>query len=119
MSCARYIVDREYGGRCFLGGTVTNKNILTAHHIIPVRSGGLTILVNLAPLCRLQHDMFNVLERLEPDKAARINEYFMYLKETKKYKLITEMSQYVDDEIARLGYRVVEDKKCLLLKRRL
>ena len=64
---------------CFLGGQPTKKNPLTAHHIVPVRENGPTIVSNLAPLCRTQHDAFNIIERQDKKVAIFLNDSFKYI----------------------------------------
>jgi hypothetical protein len=75
-----------YGQTCFLGGSVDNKNIITYHHIKPVREGRETTVENGALLSLQMHWLFNKFELLDPEFAKELNEYFIYYKKTKDEK---------------------------------
>lgn len=107
----------EHGEICFLGGEISKKNRLTVHHIIPVRMGGRMILENLAPLCRLEHDMFNVVENHYPIRAAEVNDYFYYFSETHDLEALKQMRAYVVYATQYLGYHVEDRGRMLVLKR--
>lgn len=78
----RVLYDVIYinGKFCWLNGTITRNNPLTAHHIVPVRNNGKTTIKNIAPLTDYMHKMFNILERKYPDLAEEINRYFVKYK---------------------------------------
>ena len=71
-----------YGPTCFLGDIPTKKNVLTYHHIKPVREGRITTIENGALLTEKMHWLFNRIERIDLETARYINEYFKYYKET-------------------------------------
>ncbi|NCC99849.1 MAG: HNH endonuclease [Bacteroidia bacterium] len=115
---AKIILIREHGNICFLGGEISKKNPITIHHLVPVRMGGQTVLVNLALLCRLEHDMFNAIECCYPKTAEELNDYFRYFKETHDLKMLKQMREYVLSLTQDLGYHVEERGKILTLKRK-
>lgn len=114
---AKLILIREHGEMCFLGGTIQKKNPLTVHHLVPVRMGGQTILMNLALLCRLEHDMFNVIEQYKPRRGIELNDYFRYFKETHDLEALRQVRAEVLMLTQDLGYAVEERGKILTLKR--
>ena len=63
------------GEFCWLNGTISRQNPLTAHHIKAVRNGGPTIPQNIAPLTDQRHKWFNRLEHYYPDLAEEVNRY--------------------------------------------
>jgi hypothetical protein len=69
-----------YGTKCWLS-LVENKR-LTGHHIIPVRSNGLTVWNNIALLTCDSHEYFNYVERIMPRAARELNELFYELNKT-------------------------------------
>ena len=71
-----------YGNTCFLGDTPTSTNVLTLHHIAPVRDGRITTIYNGALITENMHWLFNILESDNPIKAEEINNYLIYYKET-------------------------------------
>jgi hypothetical protein len=85
-----------YGPICFLGDTPNNQNILTYHHIKPVREGKETTIENGALLSERMHWLFNRIERIDKETAEYINKYFQYYKET-----------YDEDERFRMHYYVI------------
>ena len=115
---AKAILTLQYGKICFLGGTIHKKNPLTVHHLVPVRLGGQTVLANLALLCRLEHDMFNVIERYCPKKGDEINDYFRYFKESRDLEALKQIRQEIINLIDDLGYSINDNKKILTLKKR-
>lgn len=115
---AKIILIREHGNICFLGGTVSKKNPITVHHLTPVRMGGQTVLVNLALLCRLEHDMFNTIESVYPKTAEEINDYFRYFKQTHDLEMLRQMREYVLCITGQLGYQIEDCGKILTLKRK-
>lgn len=68
------------GEFCWLNGTITRDNPLTAHHIVPIRMRGKTTVENIASLTDYMHKCFNLVEQHYPELGAEINGYF------KKYK---------------------------------
>lgn len=113
---ARRILIRTHGETCFLGGVIQKKNPLTIHHLVPIRAGGQTVLANLALLCRLEHDMFNVIEQYKPKRGEEFNDYFRYFKETHDLEALRQMREEALSLTTDLGY-VVEDRgKILVLK---
>jgi hypothetical protein len=74
------LVIYEHGKKCWLNGVISRDNPLTAHHIVPLRDGGLTIEENIAPITKHKHEAFNELERLYPDLAAEITHYLINYK---------------------------------------
>jgi len=107
-----------YNYQCFLNGVVlVKKNPLTIHHIIPKRVKVINKISNYAPLCRLEHDMFNALEVYNQSWGDELNAGFMEYKKTFDINLIYQMREFVDKEIERLGYKVVDTGKILTLRR--
>ena len=105
-----------YGTTCFLGGIVLDKkNPLTVHHIIPKREHGKNDVDNYALLCRLEHDMFNVIENASKEDAQYLNDGFKRYKETKNINIIHELREFVDERIKELGYVVKDKGKVLCL----
>lgn len=114
---AKLILIRDYGKICMLGGNISKRNIITAHHLIPKRLGGKTILVNLALLGRLEHDMFNEIERENKKKTKEINEYLKYYKKFRDELARTQINRYINAEIKQMGYIISKKGKRLVLKR--
>lgn len=71
-----------YGNTCFLGDTPTPDNILTLHHISPVRDGRQNTICNGALMTENMHWLFNIIESNDPMLAEHINNYIVYYKET-------------------------------------
>lgn len=108
---------KEHGYTCFLGGKISKKNPLTVHHMVPIRLGGRNVLANLALLCRLEHDMFNVVERFKPNKGDEFNDYFRYFKITNDLEALEQMRDYIIEELYDLGYCIEERKKLFTVKK--
>lgn len=115
---AKQILIVEHGNLCFLGGTISKKNPLTVHHLVPLRDGGKTILINLALLCRLEHDMFNTIELYRPIRGKEFNDYFRYFKLTHDFGMLQQMRNEALSLTDQLGYQVEEHGKILILKRK-
>ncbi len=115
---ARIQLINIYGHQCFLGGVVLVKNPLTVHHIVPQRARKDNRLDNLALLCHLEHQMFNVIENDNKRHAKELNEGFREYKLTMDNIIIMQMREFVDERINALGYEVEDRGKSLTLKRR-
>lgn len=111
------VLISDYGKICFLGGTISKKNALTCHHIVPISNGGPTTIDNIALVARLEHDMINILTRERPLIAREINEYLLYFKQTRDMLERMRMHDYTISIITSLGFYVVEKPKSLVLKR--
>ena len=74
-SYIREMLIDMYGESCWLKGAVSKKNPLTLHHIVPVRFGGKTTIDNGALLTVERHQLFNLLENIEPMLADEVNYY--------------------------------------------
>lgn len=104
-----------YGTTCFLNGVVLDKNPLTVHHIVPKREHGKDDISNYALLCRLEHDMFNVIEMNNKKDAEYLNNGFKRYKETKDFSIILELREFVDARIKELGYCVEDRGTCMCM----
>lgn len=113
----KYLIQK-YDGKCFLNGIINDKNFITFHHIIPVRDGGLATVENGALLGRLEHDMFNLIERMSKKKGVELNQAFRDYKLTKNDIIRIQARMFVDWYLMTQGYRVVEAEKLLILKRK-
>lgn len=71
-----------YGPICFLGDVPTKNNVLTYHHIKPVREGKETTIENGALLTENMHWLFNRIENVDLQTAKYLNDFFKYYKET-------------------------------------
>jgi hypothetical protein len=118
MSNKRYktTLIKNYGAICMAGDTPTKANYLTVHHLVPVRNGGRTILVNLALLSRLSHDKFNVIEIYKPRTAKEINDELRHYKAYRDELIRVQLYNYMNDLIHNLGYTVEDNGKLYVLK---
>lgn len=114
---AKIKLIKDYGAICMAGDKPTVTNYLTVHHLVPVRNGGRTILVNLALLSRLSHDKFNVIERYKPKTADEINGELRYYKAYRDELAREQLRQFIENEIYNLGYEIEDTGKLLVLKR--
>lgn len=107
------ILLKFYPG-CFLGGAINEKNILTFHHIEPLRNPfssakELDTLENGSLLGRLEHDIYNLLEDNDIKSAKTLKEFFLYYKETIDNNEQEKMKIYIYEKIDELGYEINED----------
>lgn len=114
---AKLILIRDYGKICMLGGVINKRNIITIHHLKPLCCGGRAILVNLALLGRLEHDMFNEIERENKRKAKEINDYLRYYKKARDELARMQMNEYINNEIKDMGLEIKKKGKRLVLRR--
>lgn len=84
-----------YGPICFLGDEPTKHNVLTYHHIKPVREGRETTIENGALLTEKMHWLYNRIEKIDLETAKYINEYFKYYKETQDEDERIQMKHYI------------------------
>ncbi len=99
---------RKFGEQCFLNGEISEKNILTYHHINR-QEGSL--------LCRLEHDYFHVIEREKRHCAKELNNGFRDFKIKRDLELLKEMRAFVLTLIDEMGYEVFDTGKLLVLRR--
>lgn len=118
MKTSRIKLIQIYGERCFLNGIVLIKNPLTVHHMIPRRIKIDNRLSNLALLCHLEHQMFNVIENDNKRHAKELNEGFREYKLTMDNIIIMQMRMFVDRRINELGYEAEDKGKLLVLRRK-
>lgn len=85
----------KYGPICFLGDIPSKNNVITYHHIKPVREGKETTVENGALLTDRMHWLFNAIERIDPETAEYINNYFKYYKETQDESERIKMYHFV------------------------
>ncbi len=78
---SRKKLEFKYGPICMLGDKTDSSNILTAHHIIPVRECGNLTLENLALISERTHIIINNLEFLDPYYMKIINQGLLKIKE--------------------------------------
>lgn len=105
----------QYYAGCFLGGTIDEKNVLTFHHIEPLRTAlisnkKLDTLENGALLGRLEHNIYNLFEQNDIKSAKILKEFFLYFKETLDYEEQERIRQYVDERVYELGFEIKEEK---------
>lgn len=112
------ILREQLGGFCYLGGIITIKNTLTIHEIKPKRHGGKRIYVNCALLCRLEHDIHNIIEIQKPIFGNELAYYYHYIRDSRDLLAIKQMREEVYTAIYDLGYNVVDTGKILKLERR-
>lgn len=108
----------QLGGFCYLGGIITIKNPLTIHEIIPKRHGGKRIYINCALLCRLEHDIHNIIEIQKPIFGNELAYYYHYIRDSRDLVTIKQMREEVYNMIYALGYGVVDNGKILKLERK-
>lgn len=112
------ILREELGGFCYLGGIITIKNPLTIHEIIPKRNGGKRIYINCALLCRLEHDIHNIIEIQKPIFGNELAYYYHYIRDSRDLLAIKQMRDEVYSMIYDLGYEIVDKGHILSLRKR-
>lgn len=87
----------NYGHQCFLNGKITKTNPLTLHHIIPQRDkkNSKTTVENGALLCRMEHDLFNIVEVHNQAIADELNRLFQVYKTIKDEELKSDLREYM------------------------
>lgn len=104
----------QYYQGCFLNGTINEKNVLTFHHIEPLRTPlvspkDLNTLENGSLLGRLEHNIYNLFEQKDIKSAKMLKEFFLYFKETLDYEEQERIRQYVDKRVYELGFEIKEE----------
>ena len=108
-----------YGNVCMAGYTVMRQNPLTMHHIIPLRSGGLTIFENSSNITSLPHSGIHVVSDDNYRKAQQIIDYLFYFKEHPDILATKQFAKWLKQEIINLEYKEYMTKdKLLIYKRR-
>lgn len=108
----------EFGKMCFLQGIIhKKKNPLTYHHIVPKRQGGKGSIENGALLCRIEHDMFNIIESANPKKAEDLNDGFQEFKRQRDLRTLKQMREFVLWQLCQMGYCIDDTKPIIKLRR--
>lgn len=102
----RNILEDILGPICALGGTPTETNKLTIHHLDPKREQFVCYLIQLVLICEFQHRMFNIVEQRKPKIANDINDGMKYYRRTKDGLIIPQLKIELETQIQSLGYDI-------------
>ena len=118
----------KYGMECMAGTPITLRNILTVHHIVPVREGGKTTLENCVNFGHLYHSGVHVIEHYYPRVYWEYMRYLIYAKATGDWSKMFKWQRAIESLLKELNYEPKQNidgswdyamnENCKVLKKR-
>lgn len=107
-----------YGYICMAGYDIGENNPIILHHTIPLASGGRRTFENTAIITTLAHSGIHLVSYDSKQRAREIVNHLLAFKNNQDVLVLKQFSEWLKEEVDRLGYVESLTKNNLLIYRR-